>query len=257
MQSHRIISRLPQTLRSTKQAPMAFYGTLSRPVRRFNGFPQFPVADFAPFFRMFDEELSSAVSRPIRSWQPRFDVREAKDAFQLHGELPGVDSKDVQIEFADDNTMVIRGRTVREHTSGTKSDVLEAGAPRQAVEDKVDSNDSTANDAVSDTSFASAYKKPTVQDEDFVDINPDNEKPANTPTTSASDVAKAQPRQVETKTPESKYWVSERSVGEFHRTFTFPGKVDQDAVTASLKNGILSVVVPKAVAREPRKITVQ
>ena len=56
--------------------------------------------------------------------------------------------------------------------------------------------------------------------------------------------------------PKYRYWVSERSVGEFHRSFTFPGKVDQEAVKASLKNGILSVVVPKSTVKEARKIEI-
>ena len=42
-----------------------------------------------------------------------------------------------------------------------------------------------------------------------------------------------------------KYWVSERSVGEFSRPFSFPTSVDIDRVKASLDNGILKVVVPK------------
>lgn len=54
-----------------------------------------------------------------------------------------------------------------------------------------------------------------------------------------------------------KYWVSERSVGEFHRSFSFPGRVDQDAVKASLKNGILSVVVPKAHEKPSRRISIE
>lgn len=57
--------------------------------------------------------------------------------------------------------------------------------------------------------------------------------------------------------PGFRYWVSERSVGEFQRTFNFPGKVDRDAVKASLKNGILTVVVPKLKKEaESRKIVI-
>ena len=53
-----------------------------------------------------------------------------------------------------------------------------------------------------------------------------------------------------------KYWVSERSVGEFHRAFSFPSRVDQDSVTAGLKNGILSVVVPKAPSYQAKRINI-
>ena len=39
--------------------------------------------------------------------------------------------------------------------------------------------------------------------------------------------------------------------------FTFPGRVDQDRVKASLRNGILSVNVPKATAPKTKKISVE
>lgn len=54
----------------------------------------------------------------------------------------------------------------------------------------------------------------------------------------------------------SKYWVSERSVGEFSRSFSFPGHVDIDNVKASLEHGILKVVVPKLEKKSGRKIEV-
>lgn len=53
-----------------------------------------------------------------------------------------------------------------------------------------------------------------------------------------------------------KFWVSERSVGEFSRSFSFPGQVDVDRVKASLENGILKVVVPKLEKQSGRRIEV-
>lgn len=43
----------------------------------------------------------------------------------------------------------------------------------------------------------------------------------------------------------NRYWCSERSVGDFMRTFNFPTAVDQEKCKASMKNGILSINVPK------------
>ncbi|KAK5651739.1 hypothetical protein OQA88_11701 [Cercophora sp. LCS_1] len=64
-------------------------------------------------------------------------------------------------------------------------------------------------------------------------------------------------RQVSSKAePVPKYWVSERSTGKFSRTFTFPGRIDQDAVTASLQNGILKIVVPKDKKTAHRRIAI-
>lgn len=249
MQSYRFSSRLPQALKVVK-APMACYGSYARPSHRFNGLSAFPVADFASLFRLFDEELGQATSRPLRSWQPRFDVREEKENFHLQGELPGIDSKDVSIEFADENTMVIRGQTVREQSTGIKPKSVEHSPSQDQIEE--------STDAASETASTSSYKKPTVEDE-FVEV--ESEKATATPATSAPenstlDTEQQQQQLAGENHHAPKYWVSERSVGSFHRTFAFPGKIDQDSVTASLKNGILSVVVPKAVAKEPRKITI-
>ncbi|KAJ4128297.1 hypothetical protein NW754_002289 [Fusarium falciforme] len=54
----------------------------------------------------------------------------------------------------------------------------------------------------------------------------------------------------------AKYWLSERSVGEFSRSFNFPTPVDQESVTASFKDGILNIVAPKAKKQESRRIAI-
>lgn len=51
-----------------------------------------------------------------------------------------------------------------------------------------------------------------------------------------------------------KYWVSERSVGEFSRSFSFPGNVDIDKVKASLEHGVLKIIVPKMEKKGGRRI---
>ena len=72
-------------------------------------------------------------------------------------------------------------------------------------------------------------------------------------------VAKTEGKDVQHHQQKSKYkyWVSERSVGEFHRSFSFPGRVDTDGVKASLKNGILHVMVPKSVHKESKRIQIE
>ena len=49
----------------------------------------------------------------------------------------------------------------------------------------------------------------------------------------------------------------ERGYGEFERTLTLPTEVDVDQVEATLKNGVLTVKLPKAEAAKPRKIEVK
>jgi len=50
------------------------------------------------------------------------------------------------------------------------------------------------------------------------------------------------------------FWSQERVMAEFAREFRFPSQVDPQHVTASLKNGVLDVNVPKL--HEPEKITI-
>lgn len=52
-------------------------------------------------------------------------------------------------------------------------------------------------------------------------------------------------------------FVLERSFGSFNRTFNLPEGVDPNGVTAELKNGVLTLTVPKVPEIQPKKITIQ
>jgi HSP20 family molecular chaperone IbpA len=154
--------------------------------------------EFSPFFNLFNDtfnELQKISSTTERSFTPRFDVKESKDAYTLDGELPGIDQKDITIEFTDEQTLTIKG-----HSEQFK----EVGQPPKAGE--------------------SAQEK--------------KGKPSEVTTPAKSEVAKDEASQ-------HTYWVSERVVGEFSRSFNFPSRVDHDNIKASLKNGVLTIVVPK------------
>ncbi|KAL8909803.1 MAG: hypothetical protein Q9171_004893 [Xanthocarpia ochracea] len=216
-------------------------------------FPHFPSQTFTPFFREFDSLFPSEnwIVRPqqqLRPFTPKFDVQEDGTAYTLNGELPGLNQEDIDIEFVDANTLVIKGKTERASTHSnivdTKGKAIEGASPPNTV---------TADNA---SESSSNYHKASVED-DYVDAGAETEGGSTTtqvapkPASSNATAVAAAPEQ-----PQSKYWVSERSVGEFQRTFSFPGKVDQEAVKASLKNGILSIVVPKA-AKQERKIAIE
>ena len=188
-------------------------------------FPRFAAGEFGPLFRLLDDYdvhrgfLNGSFS-PIRSFAPNFDVKEVKDAYQLDGELPGIEQKDISIEFTDPHTLVIKGRTEREYSSDS----------------------SPMHGRIEETPEDVKSHKATVEDE------------ANNPETAIEKSSAGVPAEAQ---PQSKYWVSERSIGEFHRTFSFPSRVDQNAVKASLKNGILSIVVPKAAAPQSKRISIE
>jgi HSP20 family protein len=48
----------------------------------------------------------------------------------------------------------------------------------------------------------------------------------------------------------------ERGHGRFSRAFALPEPIDVDAVTAELKNGLLTLTIPKAGGRGARRIAV-
>ncbi len=54
-----------------------------------------------------------------------------------------------------------------------------------------------------------------------------------------------------------KVHVRERQAYAFTRKFPLPARVDADAVTAALKDGVLTVTLPKAKEALPRKIAVK
>jgi len=49
---------------------------------------------------------------------------------------------------------------------------------------------------------------------------------------------------------------SERPYGAFERRIQLPAGVDPDAITASIDNGVLSLIVPKPDAMKPRTIAI-
>jgi len=201
--------------------------------------------DFAPLFSLFDDslnELHRATRHAKKTFNPRFNVKEAKDSYSVEAEVPGVNEKDLTIEFTDEHTLTIKGRTERHVESSTRpTDEVEA-QQKTAVEE------GTATPASEAESVKS--HQATVEDEE----------PANTSAVAASSeaVEKAPAKEtVKAETPKEKVWISERRVGEFTRSFQFPARVDQEAVKASLKNGLLNVVIPKAPVPESRRIQIE
>ncbi|EFR01760.1 hypothetical protein MGYG_04763 [Nannizzia gypsea CBS 118893] len=206
-------------------------------------FPRLAGGEFTPLFRLLDDydahRACASETNIARSFAPKFDVRELKDEYHLDGEIPGVNQKDIEIEFSDPQTLVVRGRTKREYTStNMDNDAIEEAPASASIEDEPSSARRDSHQA-------------TVEDEE--------EQTTSRPASPAKDnkVAKASNKSVKkADAPSFKYWMTERSIGEFNRVFKFPSRVDQDGVSASLKDGILSIKVPKAAPPTLKKISI-
>jgi HSP20 family protein len=64
-------------------------------------------------------------------------------------------------------------------------------------------------------------------------------------------------REAEKETKDETVYLYERSFGSFTRSFTLPDGIDAEHAKSELKDGVLTVVVPKLAAAKPRKIEVK
>lgn len=64
-------------------------------------------------------------------------------------------------------------------------------------------------------------------------------------------------RKIASENKDARWHRREREAGKFSRMVTMPGEIDPNKVDASLVNGLLTVVVPKAEIAKPRQIAVR
>ncbi|KAK4461222.1 30 kDa heat shock protein [Cladorrhinum samala] len=190
---------------------------------------------FSPLFRMLDDfdkytqsafggnnlfPAASSMSSRMVSFSPKFDITEHDNHYLLQGELPGVPQENIAIEFTDPHTMVIRGHVQHERTEANMAR-LEAGKEQGRIE--------SAEGEKGDSETASESHRQQEEGD----------------------------KKEEKNEPKAKYWLTERSYGEFSRVFSFPKSVNQDAVEAKLENGLLNIMVPKEEKKAGRKIEIK
>lgn len=64
-------------------------------------------------------------------------------------------------------------------------------------------------------------------------------------------------RKIATEGEKVSYHRKERDAGNFRRIISLPTRVDSEKVTATCKNGVLTVTLPKAEEAKPRQISVK
>jgi len=205
-------------------------------------------ASLTPLFRLLDDfdsySRQNGKSCRVRrqaapQWQPKFDVRETTQAYELHGELPGIGKENVHIEFSDPQTLVVRGKTERTYTAGT--------SPSAAIE----STPSTETVAEKEEPARRNSHQATVEDEDEA-----SERESGYEVVTTEEEKKPEEKTAQQPVDKAKYWLTERSIGEFSRSFHFPALVEHEAVSAGFQNGILSITVPKAKKHEAHRIVI-
>lgn len=203
-----------------------------------------------------------------RTFRARFDVKETEDTYEVEGDIPGFEQENINIEVTDEHTLKISGDTEQRIVAEPKvtepeAKTMEDVTPAEAEADYSD----TASQTGSETGSHKSYQ-PTVED-DFEDLGVDStpaspseskgkEKAVEKVNNETAAQKQPQPEVLAKKQePETKQWLSERVRGSFERTFEFPERIDMGGVKASLRNGVLSVSIPKAPAFQTKRIRIE
>ncbi|OJD35770.1 30 kda heat shock protein [Diplodia corticola] len=200
-------------------------------------------------------------SRRRDALAPDFDVRETESAFYLEGELPGVaDRGAVRLDWTDRRTLSIDAkiekvdlemewgllRPIRVGNNNSKpaarrpSTSASSTSMGASVSSTCSSGSGSGSSSSCEDNMVVDEQQQQQQQRDGSDVN--MAAPAPAPAPAAPPSLEAQPSK-----PLVREWLSERRVGHYQRTFTFPTDVDASAIRARLGQGLLRVLVPKVV----------
>lgn len=174
-----------------------------------------------------------------RPWEPRFEAHETEDSFVIHGELPGMNKDHVTVEFPEPCKLVVSGKVERFTDVPKEAETTtEQTAPAPVIESEDE-----------DTQSRSSYQA-TVED----DVDGDEFEVVDHTSEKSETIGQSEPEMPSEKTKEKQLEKPQepRRSGyskEFSRYFTFPTYVNYEAVTAELKDGLLTIVVPKETSK--------
>jgi HSP20 family molecular chaperone IbpA len=219
--------------------------------------------------------------RLMNCFIPRFDLEEDAKSYYLYGDLPGACAENIAIEAHGENTLVIFGRINRPHREGSSHPNRHSNnpdhntnIPLQGTESKGVPQSENGNTEISvDASNARrpnpdvngqpapSSKYPDIYRRDTnappqhelnhipVDVS-DSGKPRHQSYSSSIVQHDSRADAVEKDTDSgSRSILSERLVGDFHRSFTLPFPISEEGVQASMESGVLFLLVPKAEGR--------
>ena len=160
--------------------------------------------------------------RNRRGVNPRFDIRETRDAYELYGEVPGAEREDIHVELTEPNTLLVYGRVERDYgpAPGGEEEKEDDGGEKEKGKEKAEGEGEGSNEAEGEKKGG---KKGGKSKED----------------------------------PSVRFFLRERHFGEFAREFAFPGTLQEFDIEATLEKGVLKVVAPKQQPAKGRKIEIK
>jgi HSP20 family molecular chaperone IbpA len=174
-----------------------------------------------------------------RPWEPHFEAQETEDSFVLYGELPGLNKDHVIVEFPEPRKLVVSGKVER----FTEAPEAAETTTEQATVAPVIESDNE------DSRSRSSYQA-TVED----DVDDDEFEVLSHTSGKSENISQPEPETLSEKDnkKQPEHPREPRRFGyskEFSRYFTFPTYVNHEMVTAELKDGLLTITVPKATSK--------
>ncbi|KAF1358797.1 HSP20-like chaperone [Lizonia empirigonia] len=229
--------------------------------------------------------------RQLRKYalRAKFAVTQNEQGWQVDAEVPGFEQENISIEITDENTLKIVGNTewAAKTQLKARAEIQATPTVEPAAEETTEQTAEEKMEGISlepqvetDTSSQKSYQ-PTVED-DFEDLGPEastlfsTSSQPTTPTEPKGKEKAVEPsvehretiedpeisvptESVVTKQPHPEAPVQqedENPRGSFERTFRFPERIDANSVRASLKEGMLSISVPRAQVQQVRRIAI-
>jgi HSP20 family protein len=207
--------------------------------------------DFSPILNYIDEfdRHFSRRHRFVNCFIPRFDLEEDAHNYYLYGDIPGAVVDDITVEAHDNHTLVVYGKTTRPGPGPKENDDAK-GNDAEFVKVMVEDHEHVREKGSTDHKSA----VPISNNEDQKAVTSPEGPSFPPPPTQAEQSGNPHHQRHESYNPgqgsqhlqdDHRILLSERLVGDFHRTFAFPQPVVEDGVRASMENGVLSLVVPK------------
>ncbi|KAH9881582.1 hypothetical protein IAQ61_000308 [Plenodomus lingam] len=218
----------------------------------------------------------------------KFAVNQTEQGWQVDGDIQGFTQDNINIEVTDEHTLRIAGNTEWQSEKAQPEetqqpepvaiaaleDVQTQSQPENEEADKTETASVQAVASDSDTESHKSYQ-PTVED-DYEDLGAETSSVISSSSSASKSATPAEPKgkekavepstttetavvpqpQPEAPVQPRQAQQEERAHGTFQRTFRFPERIDANNVSASFKEGVLKITVPRAQVPRSRRIAI-